>query len=535
MVTRDGIRLDSNLYYPNSGGPWPALLMRQPYGRRLASTLVYAHPHWYASQGYLVVIQDVRGRGSSEGEFDLFAYEVEDGQDCLDWLSQLPQCDGSVAMYGFSYQGMTQLYAAANHHPCLKTICPAMVAWDLYEDWGYENGAFCLQNNLGWALQLAADSAKRRGDGKSFQQLMRLARSYDFTDRQPAIPDRLGELAPDSFYHQWISQPPESDYWHRQSPDQRWQIREKIDIPVLQIGGWFDPHLRGNLRLYAELERCDIKQKMVVGPWGHFPWGSRAGGQNYGESAISGVDQLQLAWFDHFLKGQEPRFNPAKLELFDLGTKQWRFLPDWPGTEQRWFLQCSGLGTTQGSALTTKAPAKLAEEISDVWVHDPWRPVPSLGGHSGYPQGVKERSAIDDRSDVLTYTYEPLQESLTICGVPQIFLTVASDRPSFDVAVSLSQVNNRGEVWAVSHGYCTSVEEQATLAIPLQAICATLAIGDRLRISLAGASFPAYGVNPGTGQKAVFANLVDQQIITLALTTNSTTENYLLLPILPGT
>ncbi|WP_347338255.1 CocE/NonD family hydrolase [Synechocystis sp. FACHB-383] len=535
MVTRDGIRLDSDLYYPNSGGPWPALLMRQPYGRRLASTLVYGHPHWYAAQGYLVVIQDVRGRGSSQGEFDLFAHEVEDGEDCLNWVSQLPQCDGSVAMYGFSYQGMTQLYAAANHYPCLKTICPAMVAWDLYRDWGYENGAFCLQNNLGWALQLAADSAKRRGDGKTFHQLMSLAKSYDFSDLQPALPDRLGELAADSFYHQWISQAPESDYWQRRSPDKRWQIRAKTDIPVLQIGGWFDPHLRGNLRLYGALERCDIKQKMVVGPWGHFPWGSRVGGQNYGESAISAVDQLQLAWFDHFLKGQEPRFNQAKLELFDLGTKQWRYLADWPATSQSWFLQCSGLGTTQGSTLTPTAPnEKLTTGITDVWVHDPWRPVPSWGGHSGYPQGVKERSLVDDRSDVVTYTSEPLKERVTICGTPQILLMVASDRPSFDVAVSLSQVSNTGEVWALSHGYCTILEEQATLAIFLQAICATLSVGDRLRISLAGASFPAYGVNPGTGQEAVLANLVEQQIITLALVTNGTTQNHLQLPILLG-
>nr|WP_265583560.1 CocE/NonD family hydrolase [Synechocystis salina] len=274
---------------------------------------------------------------------------------------------------------------------------------------------------------------------------------------------------------------------------------------------------------------------MVVGPWGHFPWGSRAGGQNYGESAVSGVDQLQLAWFDHFLKGQEPRFNPAKLELFDLGTKQWRYLTDLPSTRQSWFLQCSGLGTTQGSTLTPTTPNEnLTTDITDVWVHDPWRPVPSLGGHSAYPQGVKERSTIDDRSDVATYTSEPLRESLTICGVPQILLTVASDRPSFDVAVSLSQVTVTGEVWALSHGYCTSLEQQGTLAIFLQAICVTLSVGDRLRISLAGASFPAYGVNPGTGQEAVFANLVDQQIITLALVTNGTTRNHLLLPILSG-
>ncbi|WLT37455.1 CocE/NonD family hydrolase [Synechocystis sp. B12] len=146
---------------------------------------------------------------------------------------------------------------------------------------------------------------------------------------------------------------------------------------------------------------------------------------------------------------------------------------------------------------------------------------------------MKERSTIDDRSDVVTYTSEPLQKSLTICGVPQIFLTLESDRPSFDVAVSLSQFRVTGEVWALSQGYCTSCKQTANLEISLQAICVTLSPGDRLRISLAGASFPAYPVNPGTGQQAVLANLVDQQIITLALVTDGPTQNHLLLPMLP--
>ena len=105
MVTRDGVRLDADLHYPQGTKPLPALLMRQPYGRAIASTLVYAHPRWYATQGYLVVIQDVRGRGTSAGEFDLFAHEVEDGLDCLEWVARLPECDGTVGMYGFSYQG----------------------------------------------------------------------------------------------------------------------------------------------------------------------------------------------------------------------------------------------------------------------------------------------------------------------------------------------------------------------------------------------------------------------------------------------
>lgn len=505
--------------------------MRQPYGRRLASTLVYSHPYWYASQGYLVVIQDVRGRGSSEGSFDLFAQEVEDGEDCLNWLAQLPQCNGKVGMYGFSYQGMTQLYAAANHHPCLKTICPAMVAWDLYQDWAYENNAFCLQNNLGWALQLAADTARLRGDQDTFIKLAQTAHSYDFIDTIPAIPDRLKTLAPESFYHQWIKAEPEDDYWQRRSPDKLWQIRQNLDIPVLQIGGWFDPHLRGNLRLYEVLTTANIQQKLVIGPWGHFPWGRRAGAQDYGESGVSTIDELQLAWFDHFLKGKEPRFSASTLELFDLSRKEWQELPKFPTEKEQWFLQCSGLGSTQGSNLTQKKEAFQNNHV-DIVVHDPWRPVPSLGGHAGSSQGVIERGKIDERGDVVTYTSSPLQESLTICGVPKIILTMESDCPSFDVAVTLSQITDIEQVLPFSHGYCTSLNPENLLEIPLQATCITLSPGDRLRISLSGANFPAYPVNPGTGQKSVFGSLLDQQIITLALVSNKGLANCLELPIL---
>jgi hypothetical protein len=109
MLTRDGVRLDADIYRPEETGEFPVLLMRQPYGRAIASTVVYAHPTWYAQQGYIVVIQDVRGRGTSEGEFKLFANEIADGEDSVNWAANLPESSGKVGMYGFSYQGMTHL------------------------------------------------------------------------------------------------------------------------------------------------------------------------------------------------------------------------------------------------------------------------------------------------------------------------------------------------------------------------------------------------------------------------------------------
>jgi putative CocE/NonD family hydrolase len=403
-----------------------------------------------------------------------------------------------------------------------------MIAWDLYQDWAYENGAFCLQNNLGWALQLAADSAKLNGNRHQFASLSKLARTYDFNDPMPVDPQIFRELAPDSFYHDWISRDQTDPYWQRRSPNQFWQT---LDIPVLQIGGWFDPHLRGNLRLFQALNQAQVPQKLIIGPWGHFPWGRRSGSQDYGEAAVSPIDQLQIAWFDHFLKQQAPRFSPAPLEVFDLGNYQWRELEDFPETSQIWYLQSSGLASVQTGKLSLEISTNIGGE-ADIFVHDPWRPMPSLGGHAGNPQGVFERGKLDDRADIATYTSEPLLDSLTICGVPQLIINMQTDRPSFDLAVTVSQITTENQVLPLSHGYYHSPQGSACLKIPLQATCITLAKGDRLRVSLSGASFPAYPVNPATGQKPPHAHLADQQVITLRVMNSPGRTANLKLPIL---
>ena len=163
------IHLDADVYTPEGDGPFPVLLMRQPYGRAIASTVVYAHPIWYASHGYIVVIQDVRGRGTSGGETSI-CFAMKQQMDTPPCYGQ-PRCQkssGQVGMYGFSYQGMTQLYAAETRPEPLKTIIPAMAGYDLYADKAYENGALLLQAGLGWALQLAAETARLKGDDAAF-------------------------------------------------------------------------------------------------------------------------------------------------------------------------------------------------------------------------------------------------------------------------------------------------------------------------------------------------------------------------------
>ena len=547
MRTRDGVRLDADVYYPTAGPvdaeSFPVLLMRQPYGRAIASTVVYAHPRWYAAQGYIVVIQDVRGRGTSEGTFHLFAQEVEDGEDTVEWAAQLPGSDGQVGMYGFSYQGMTQLQAAQAQPKSLKTIAPAMTGYHLYEDWAYENGALCLQLGLTWALQLAAETARLESAVATHQKLVAAARHLPLSDPVPARPNSLADI--DSFFHDWVAHPHSDSYWQQLTPQ-----LDPVDLPMLHIGGWFDPYLRGDLRLYHEMSaRSAYPHPLWIGPWGHIPWGRKVGAVDFGPAAISPIDWLQIRWFDRVLKGK-----PWQIEdlvggepgadlpvcLFEMGRNQWRQLADWPEPPMKtYFLQSDGLANIREDSGTLVETAGTPGY--DVIVHDPWNPAPALGGHSAIPAGVFERTAIDSRGDVLTYTTAPLTAELRVAGVVKVDCAIAASTPSYDLCAVLSRVRD-GKVYNLTQGYqrvdridqreLAETTEQPTLSLKLHPTCFSLEPGEALRLSLSAACFPAYPVNPGTGAQPEATRLIDAQIITLTITTGGADGSQLRLPMI---
>ena len=525
FFTRDHIRLDADLYYPDSLREFPVLLMRQPYGRKIASTVVYAHPSWYASQGYLVVIQDVRGRGTSQGEFKLFENEIEDGLATISWVAQLPQSNGKVGMYGFSYQGMTQLYAAVHQPPALKTICPAMIAYNLYQYWAYENGAFCLQMNIGWAIQLAAETAKLKGDQDTFQKLYTASHNLPLLDKIPVNPNILQQLAPDSFYHDWLHRTEDDPYWQNLSPE---FLLEKVDLPMLHIGGWFDLHLRGNFKLYQNMKnKSQFPQHLIMGPWGHLPWGRKTGEINYGKSASSFIDEYQIAWFDHFLKDKKSHLlEKSSIQLFEMGSNQWRNLEALNSSQQQiFYLKSNGLGNIQENAGQLVTDLRLdTPKIIDTIVHDPWRPVPSLGGHAGFPSGSFERSHLDTRFDILTYTSQPLTEDLFLQGEITVEINVQADTASFDLCAIVSEVYPDASVYNFSQGYrrINAVETEQAITFFLQPICMKLAQGNAIRLSLSGANFPAYAMNSGTNQFAYETKLIDYQVITLSVYSGGT-------------
>ncbi|MEM9808878.1 MAG: CocE/NonD family hydrolase, partial [Cyanobacteria bacterium P01_D01_bin.56] len=409
-----------------------------------------------------------------------------------------------------------QLYAAQAKPAALKALAPAMVGYDLYQDWAYENGALRLQAGLGWAIQLAAETARLKVDKTAFNALRTASRNLPLDGAVSADPEVLEQYAPDSFWHDWITHPQNDDYWRALKPD-----LADVDLPMLHVGGWFDPYLNGDIRLFKEMEgRSQHPQHLWVGPWSHIPWSRQVGEVDFGPEAMNPIDRLQVQWFDYFLKGQGS-LDPSSVHLFEMGSNRWRHLDTWPvETEVRQYrLQSSGLaGMREEDGELVLSPT-AATDRCDLLVHDPWRPVPALGGHASWPGGSCDRTALEGRSDILTYTTPLLEHDLAVAGEVGVTLKIQTDAASYDVCAVLSVVRSNGRIFNLTQGYRRVFESgNAPVTVPLQPTCFRLSAGQALRLSLSGACFPAYTVNPGIRTDYLdTVPTIEHQIITLAI------------------
>jgi putative CocE/NonD family hydrolase len=502
MRTRDGVRLDADIYRPDGPGPWPVLLLRQAYGRRVAATVVYAHPSWYAAQGYIVVVQDVRGRGTSDGFFEALEHEAQDGADTIAWCAGLAGSTGQVGMYGFSYQGMNQLLAATVAGPALRAIAPAMIGWDVKADLMEEGGVPQLAGAVGWAAQLGADTARHQGDLQAYEALKQAALSLPLHDTVSARPAVLERFSRYHHYGKWLLAAAEDPIWQRLSPSAWAQTLAGRGLPMLFIGGWYDFMLPGTLAAWEAIRPAQPdRTQLIVGPWAHLPWGQVVGGYDFGPQAVSHVDLAQIAWFDCWLKGK-PDPSPA-VRLFDMGTKAWVGRQDLRADPIRFHLAGDGRAAVDpGSGLLLPEPL---QEGQDVFVHDPWRPAPTHGGRFGAPPGPLDRREIDQRGDILTFTSSPMKVPLEICGRLLAEFYVEADCPSFDLHCTVSRITTDDEVRPFAEGVRRVEGPIAT--IDLMASCMTLMRGERLRLSIAAASYPAFTVNPGFGDPAAIPHM----------------------------
>jgi putative CocE/NonD family hydrolase len=534
---RDGVVLSADVYLPPSAAAAPALLLRTPYGKRVAEHEGYAHPVWYARQGFAVVCQDVRGCFDSEGTFRPFHQEALDGHDTIEWIARQRWCDGRVGTYGFSYPGATQLLAAAERPPHLAAMAPGMTGSSYHEGWTYRGGALQLAFVLSWAALLGRDQAVRAGDGDAALRLdAALADASALYGHLPVARAMAGDLdrhAP--FLAEWLAHPDYDDYWRATAPKERY---DAVGVPALHVAGWYDVFLEGTLENHAGLVRAGAPgQELIVGPWRHLPWTAYQDGVDFGPEARNAVDEAQARFFRRTLL-DEPSAGEPPVRVFVMGENAWRGLDAWPPPARplTLYLRSDGRANSLNGTGTLSGEPPGPEEPADVWASDPRSPVLSLGGRSTgsatAPSGPADQRPEAGRNDVLVYTSDPLERPLTVIGAPALRLFAACDRPSGDLVARLVDVHPDGTALNVSDaGRRGALDGEAELVLSLSPTAIRFAAGHRIRLELAGSSFPMYDRNPGTGRAAAHARIDELRVTTQVLFHDAARASHLALPV----
>ena len=508
----DGVALASDHYYPADEGPWPTLLMRQPYGRDIASTVVYAHPVWFARNGFHVVIQDVRGRGGSEGEFYPFRHEGRDGAETIAWLRKHATCNGRIGMYGFSYQGATQLLAAAEQPEGLQCIAPHMTATDLYHGWFYHQGALRLSSTLGWGIQMLREDARRKGLREASEKLEAAWGNIRAQSAQVPYADHpaITDPALPSYVRDWFTYRESGEYWTSQDISAR---IERIQVPALHIAGWYDTYIEGSIAGYLALRKAAgtefarEHQYLFVGPWQHIPWGDRVGDTNLGEAANLNTDEILLRWFNHWLKDTSEFSIDAHVRYFRLGINNWRGAHDWNEDLHTLYLHSAGNANSRVGDGHISPNSPDSEEPRDVFVYDPEVPVMAPGGPQAL-SGPFDQSALEMGNNLLVYTSDPVQQPTEIFGQPRIKLYAATSAAHADLVAKLIRVsaNDRAEFLCIGIARSSwlfrdteySADTIHAWEFTLEPIAFVLAVGERLRLEIASSAFPLYDRNPST-------------------------------------
>jgi putative CocE/NonD family hydrolase len=531
IAMRDGTVLVADIYRPADSGRYPVLLQRTPYNKSFAQTGVYQHPAWYARHGYVVIVQDTRGRFASEGTFEPYRHEARDGADTIAWATTLEGTTGKVATYGFSYAGSSQLLAAGES-PCgLAAAAVGCSGSDFYDGWTYRGGALQLAFVISWTLQaLAGPDALKRGDRDSARRIRSLAGNMRSCYERP-LRDWLASSDLPDYVRQWIEHEVRDDYWRAFALSAAY---DRITIPCLHIGGWYDTFLSGTIANYAALRCYDrAPQALLIGPWQHVPWARLNGAVDHGANADNTADDLQLTWFDHWLKGK-PLGDLPRVRFFLMGADRWIEADEWPSDTTR---SCELYLHSTGSAGSRLADGGLSpeppgEEPPDIFVYDPGEPVCSIGGSSCCradiaPVGSFDQRDVEIRNDVLVYTSAWLEKDCDVVGPVEVVLFAATDACDTDWTAKLVDLHPDGCAMNICDGilrarYRDSLERPVPVTpgkvheyrISLVATAMRFAAGHAIRLEISSSNFPAYEVNPNTGRRAIDSDPLDARVAT---------------------
>lgn len=564
---RDGTALRANVFRPAESGRYPVLLTRHPYNKDLLSyTTSLLNPLLVAQAGYVVIVQDARGRFASEGEFVPFVGEAEDGYDTVEWAAALPYSDGNVGMFGASYYGFTQWAAARLRPPHLRCLAPS-ITWSHYEEGlGARGGAHELGLTVNWTHSVALTNLGRKL-GKTPAFLAAFAQMV-------AAQDRLGR---DGYWDVPLLETPslrahDTAPWFferleggvgsslsEQSPCTFWQ---EVSVPAYNIGGWYDCFLGGTLANYTGMQRTGQgdgrRQKLLLTPWAHGVNSNFIGQLDFGIAASplaidlrADVTALHLRWFDYWLKGaQNGVLEEPPVKLFVMGENKWRDEREWPLARTRytpWYLHSGGEANSMGGN-GRLSPAAPGAEPADHYLYDPTDPVPTVGGntllHGKWPAGPRDQNELEWRQDVLVYTSENLEQDLEVTGPVSVTLWVGSDAPDTDFVARLVDVWPDGTAINLCDGIvCTRHRsgldraewmepgQAYEIKVDLWATSNLFKAGHRLRLDVTSSSFPRWHRNANTTEDPTRA--VDLRPAQQTVFHDGEHPSHVLLPIIP--
>jgi putative CocE/NonD family hydrolase len=501
---RDGIELATDLYFPEEGaGPWPAVLVRTSYDK----TAEKKYSGYFSRSGYVVAVQDVRGMFDSEGEFELWVNEREDGYDAVEWLAAQEWCTGKVGMIGGSYGGWVQLAAAVEKPPHLVTIVPKVTMADPFFNDVYPYGMFHLTQHL-QALAIFESLGSRKGSGLSLDPDWKSQ-----LDHLPAIDlDEKALGGRNKYWRRHIEHNTRDSYWERSSFLEK---LESLDIPVFIQGGWFDFGGIGTKLSYLHLKASKNKHvKLIIGPWSHRLEGTgQVGGHNFGEQAEVDLLELSLGWFDFWLKGKDNGIVEEPLvQIFATGQNRWLKANTYPLPKTiflRFYLTSEqGANTLDGDGrLQLSKPS--SDSQSDSYVYDPGHPTPSLW----FDAMGSYQMLVSSREDILVYQTEPLEESLMVAGPVSAKLYASSSAKDTDWVVYWRMADDSSGVqYPMGRGtlrarYRNSPSNPELLekdsiygyTIDLWHMGMFLPKGCRIRVEVTSACFPDFSRNLNTG------------------------------------
>ena len=531
----DGTMTYVDVFRPDAPGKFPALLQRTPYDKSSPNSRSGpVDAIRGAMNGYAMVIQDVRGRHSSEGEFYTFVNEAEDGFNSVEWVAGQPWCNGKVGMYGVSYVGATQWLSAKAKPPSLVAIAPGVTAADYHEGWAWQGGAFELGFNLSWAVGplVAAnwDNLSRRL-GLSMEGLAEVVRAKDNltegylhlpTQDMPHLKNGLAD-----YYYDWLAHPDYDDYWKKVCIQ---ESHSDITVPSLNMGGWYDVFLGGTIGNYVGMrqngatEAARSGQRLLLGPWihgstpidvsGEFHFGTRS------SSAVMDLPGVILRYYDHWLKGEDNGVADEKpVRIFVMGENVWRWEDSWPlsrAVVTNYYLHSGGKANSLNGdgRLDTDAPN---HEQPDVYAYNPMDPVPTRGGGlccdpAFMMSGAYDQRPIEARPDVLVYSTPALEQDTEVTGPIVVTLYASSSAVDTDFTAKLVDVEPCGCARNLTDGIIRAryrkPRHPASLIEPGQVYKYTIDVwatsnlfkkGHSIRLEISSSNFPRFDRNPNTG------------------------------------